>query len=82
MSPVVAMHLMPLNGGKEGDQVHRNLERDVAMQLLEFYFRTDRNVCTNNFFTSYTSHNCSNRKNPILSKTIKNHRREVFGTFN
>ena len=40
-------------GGKEGDQVHRNLAQDNVMRLLEPYFGTGRDVCTDNFFTSY-----------------------------
>ena len=42
------------NGGKEGDQVYRNLAQDIVMRLLEPYFKTGRDVCTDNFFTSYT----------------------------
>ena len=42
------------HGGKESDQVHRSLERDIAKQLLELYFPTTRDVCTTNIFF-YTS---------------------------
>ena len=40
-------------GGKERDQVHRNLGQDIVLRLLEPYYGTGRDVCTDNFFTSY-----------------------------
>ena len=40
-------------GGKEVDQVHLNLAQNIVMQLLEPYFKTGRDVCTDNFFASY-----------------------------
>ena len=42
-----------LNGGKEEDQVHRNLGQDIALKLLELYYGTGRDVRTVNFFLSY-----------------------------
>ena len=36
-------------GGKEGDQVHRNLGQDIVLRLLEPYYGTGRDVCTDNF---------------------------------
>ena len=39
--------------GKEGDQVHQNLGQDIVLRLLEPYYGTGRDVCTDNFFTSY-----------------------------
>ena len=40
-------------GGKEGNQVHRNLAQDIVMRLPEPYFGTGRDVCTDNSFTRY-----------------------------
>ena len=40
-------------GDKEGDQIHHNLAQDIVMQLLEPYFGTGRDECTDNYFTSY-----------------------------
>ena len=39
--------------GKEGDQVHRNLGQDIMLRLLEAYYGTGRDACTDNFFTNY-----------------------------
>ena len=41
-------------GGREGDRVHRNLGQDDVMKLVGPYFETDRDVCTDNFFTTYS----------------------------
>ena len=35
--------------GKEEDQVHRNLGEDIVLKLLEPYYGTGRDVCTDNF---------------------------------
>ena len=52
LNGIDSKHSIPY-GGKEGDQVHRNLVQDIVMRLLEPYFGTGRDVCKDNFFTSY-----------------------------
>ena len=69
-------------GGKEGDQVHRNLAQDIVMRLLEPYFGTGRDVCTNNFFTSYDLAKQLLQENLTSLGTIRRHRREVPGSLN
>ena len=75
-----------LNGisyrGKEGDQVHRNLAQDIVMRLLESYFGTGRDVCTDNFFTSYDLAKQLLQENLTLLGTMRRHRREVPGSLN
>ena len=69
-------------GGKEGDQVQRNLAEDIAMRLLEPYFETGRDMCTGNFFTSYNLAKLLLQENLGLMGTIRRHRREVPGSLN
>ena len=38
---------------KEGDQVHRNLDQDIVLNLLRLYYVAGRDVCKDNFFTSH-----------------------------
>ena len=64
-------------GGKEGDQVHRNLGQDIVLRLLEPYYETGRDVCTINFFTSYNLAKLLLEKSLTIFGTIKNHRREI-----
>ena len=71
-----------LYGGKEGDQVHRNLVQDIVMQLLEPYFGTGRDVCTDNFFTSYNLAKLLLQKNLTLLGRTRKHCREVPGSLN
>ena len=52
------------------------------MRLLETYFKTDRDVCTDNFFTSYIHAKPLLQKNLTLLGTIRRHRREVPGSLN
>ena len=40
-------------GGKEGDQVHKNLGQDSVLKVLEPYYGTGRNECMDNIFTCY-----------------------------
>ena len=67
-----------LNGipydGKEGDQVHRNLAQNIAMRLLEPHFGTGRDVCTDNFFTSYDLAKLLLQENLTLLRTIRRYR--------
>ena len=52
------------------------------MRLLEPYFGTGRDVCPNNFFTSYNLAKLLQQENPTLLGTIRRHRREVPGSLN
>ena len=52
------------------------------MRLLEPYFGTGRDVCTNNFFTSYDLAKQILQENLTLFGTIERHRREVPGSLN
>ena len=64
-------------GGKEGDQVHRNLDHDIVLRLLEPYYGTGRDVCTDNFFTSYNLAKLLLEKILTIFGTIKNHCRSI-----
>ena len=50
------------------------------MRLLEPYFGTGRDVCTDNFITSYILAKLLLEENLTLLGTIKRHRREVPGS--
>ena len=65
------------DGGKEGDQVHRNLGQDIVLRLLEPYHGTRRDICTDNFFTSYNLAKLLLEKSLTIFGTIRNHRREI-----
>ena len=69
-------------GDKEGDQVHRNLKQDIVTRLLEPYFGKDRDVCTDNIFTSYNLAKLLLQENLTLLGTTRKHRREVPGSLN
>ena len=66
-------------GGKEGDQVHRNLAQDIVMRLLEIYCGTGKDVYTD-FFTNYNLAKLLLQENLTLLGTIRRHRREVPGS--
>ena len=68
--------------GKEGDQVHRNLSQDIVLRLLEPYYGTGRDVCTDNFFTSYNLAKLLLEKSLTIFGTIRNHRREIPHSLN
>ena len=51
-SPGYVLNGIPYSN-KESDKVHSNLAQDIVMRLLGPYFGTGRDVCTDNFFTSY-----------------------------
>ena len=70
------------NGGKEGGQVHRNLGQDIVLRLLEPYYGTGRDVCTDNFFTSYNLAKLLLEKSLTIFGTIRNHRREIPHSLN
>ena len=52
------------------------------MRLLEPYFETGRDVCTDNFFTSYNFTKLLLQKNLTLLGTARKHRREVLESLN
>ena len=69
-------------GGKEGDQVHQNLGQNIVLRLLEPHYGTERDVCTDNFFTSYNLVKLLQEKSLTIFGTIKNHRREISHSLN
>ena len=40
-------------GGKEDDQIHRDLDQDIVLNLPQACYWIGRDVCRGNFFTSY-----------------------------
>ena len=64
-------------GGREGDRVHRNLRQDVVMKLVESYFETGRDVCTDNFFTTYNLAKLLLEKKLTILGTVRTQRRDV-----
>ena len=64
-------------GGKEGDQVHRNLGQDIVLRLLELYNEIERVVCIDNFFTSYNLAKLLIENNLTTLGTIQTHHREI-----
>ena len=69
-------------GGKEGDQIHQNLGQDIVLRLLEPYYGTERDVCTDNFFTSYNLAKLLLEKSLTIFGSIRNHRREIPHSLN
>ena len=64
-------------GGKEGNRVHHNLAQDVVMKLLEPWYGTGRDVCTDNYFTSYSLTQQLLQENLTILGTVRRHRREI-----
>ena len=64
-------------GGREGNRVHRNLGQDVVMKLVEPYFETGRDVCADNFFTTYNLGKLLLEKKLTLLGTVRRQRRNV-----
>ena len=50
---MVKIHV-PITVRNRKRQIHRDFARDVVMQLIEPYFSTSRDLCTNNFFLQVT----------------------------
>ena len=40
-------------GGKEGNLVHEILAQNVVIKVLESWYKTGRDVCTDNYFMRY-----------------------------
>ena len=64
-------------GGRNGDEIHYNLGHDLVMELSEPFYNTGRNICTDNFFTSYQLALNLLQHNLTLLGTIRSHRREI-----
>ena len=64
-------------GGKEGDQVHRNLGQDIVLRLLELYYETKSVACIDNFFTSYNLAKLLIYNNLTTLQTIQTHHIEI-----
>ena len=64
-------------GGKEGNRVHHNFAQDIVLKVDEPWYRTGRDICIDNFFTSYTLSNRLLQQNLTLLGTVRRHRRVV-----
>ena len=63
--------------GKEGNRIHHNLAQDIVLKVVEPWYSTERDICTNNYFTSYTLVNQLLQQNLTLLGTVCRHRRNV-----
>ena len=54
--------------GNEGYQVCRNLGQGIVLTLMKPYYETGRDVCTDDFFTSYNLANLPLEKMQLLLK--------------
>ena len=41
-------------GGKEGNRAYHNLAQDIVLKVVAPWYGTGRDVCTDNYFTSYS----------------------------
>ena len=64
-------------GGKKGNRVHYNLAQNIVLKVVEPWYGTGRDICTDNYFTSYTLGNQLLQQNLTLLSTVRRHRREV-----
>ena len=64
---------------REGHQIHRNLEKDVVLELciLPVYYDSDRVIVPDNFLTSYSLALALLQQNLTLIGTIRVNRAEV-----
>ena len=65
-------------GGKEGNRVRYNLAQDIVLKIVEPWYGTGRDICTRNYFTSYTLANKLFQQNLTLLGTVPRHCREVL----
>ena len=63
--------------GKEGNCFHYNLAQDIVLKVVEPWYGTGRDICTNNYFTSYTLANRLLQQNLKLLGTVC----RLVGTF-
>ena len=68
-------------GGKEGDQVCRNSGQNIVFRLLEPYYGTGRDICTDNFFTSYNPAKLLLENNLTILRTMQTYRRKIPGSW-
>ena len=64
-------------GGKKGNRVHHNLAQDIVLKVVEPWYGTGRDICTDNYFISYTLANQLLQENVTLLSTVHRHHREV-----
>ena len=64
-------------GGKEGNRVHHNLAQDIVLKVVEPWYGTGRDVCTDNYFTSYSLAQLLLQQNLTILGTVRRHRREI-----
>ena len=64
-------------GGKEGNRVHHNLAQDIVLKVVEPWYGTGKDICTDNCFTSYTLANQLLQQNLTSLATVRQHRRKV-----
>ena len=58
------------------------LGEDIVFRLLEPYYGTGRDVCTDSFFTSYNLAKLLLEKSLTIFGTIRNYRREILHSLN
>lgn len=63
--------------GREESGVHRNLGRDIVVELTQPYHGTNREVVTDNYFTSHQLACDLLDRGLTLLGTLRNHRREI-----
>ena len=64
-------------GGKESNRVHHNLTQDIVLKVVEPWYGTGKDICTDNCFTSCTLANQLLQENLTLLRTVCRHRRKV-----
>ena len=58
-------------------KVHHNLAQDIVLKVVKPWYGTGRNICTDNYFTSYTLANQLLQQNLTLLGTVRRHHRKV-----
>ena len=65
------------DGGKERNSVHCNLAQDVILNLLQPWYGTERDVCSDNYFTSYSLAQQLLQQNLTLLGAVRRHHHET-----
>ena len=65
-------------GGKEGNRVHHNFAHDIVLKVVKPWYGTGRDICTYNYFTSYTLANQLLQQSLTLLDTVRRHHRKVL----
>ena len=63
--------------GKESNRIHYNLAQDIVLKVVEPWYGTGRDICTSNYFNSYTLANQLLQQNLTLLGTVC----VIVGTF-